>query len=273
MYKGQLIFKLVVRALVCLGVSNVAHALNFEGELRTPYVINVTIDPKAASLPEVKPYLEKATKLIGTSFQVAEFEEVLYIKKDSTYSVKSVIPTGSVVSTVTPLDKVLRIGEGKVVNGRPIASKVVEQRGSSEPSLMALVNEKLKKIFYYRGKENVRTEDLPAGGLVDIVMLGYLYFGQSVPVKNVTLSATDARRPFLNQTLRATETPISFGGETFPGVKFTRVLTPDEDATLEFWVRKSDGLPVRTLIGLSGKYGVTIDIYPRKLHPVLTAKR
>lgn len=174
---------------------------------------------------------------------------------------------------MTPLDKVVRLGDGKVINGRPIAVKVLEQRGSSEPPLMALTNEKLKKIFYYRGKENVRTEDLPAGGFVDIVMLGYLYFGQQVPAKNVTLSATDARRPFVNQTLKAVETPITFAGETFPGVKFTRGLTPGEDATLEFSVRKSEGLPVRTLIGLSRKYGVTIDIYPRKLHPVQTVKK
>ena len=83
----------------------------------------------------------------------------------------------------------------------------------------------------------------------------------------------DAKRPFINQTLKATETPITFDGQTFPGVKFTRVLTPGEDATLEFWVRKADGLPVRTLIGLCGKYGVTIDIYPRKLHALLTSQK
>lgn len=249
-----------------------AYALSYVGDLRTPYIVNVTVDPKAASLPEAKPYLEKATKLIGTNFQVAEFEEVLSIKKDGTYSVRSLIPMGSVVSTVTPLDKVMRMGDGRVVNGRPIAAKVVEQRGSNEASLMALVNDKLKKIFFYRGKENVRTEDLPAAGVTDIVMLGYLFLGQQVPVKNVTISAIDAKRPFLNQTLRATETPITFAGETFPGVKFSRVLTPGEDATLEFWVRKSDGLPVRMLIGLSGKYGVTVDIYPRKLQPVLSQK-
>lgn len=274
--KKHMVSQLLHRVL--LGVSLVATsspvlALNYEGELRTPFVINVTIDPKAASLPDAKPYLEKATKLIGTNFQVAEFEEVLTIKKDGAYSVRSIIPTGSVVSTVTPLDKVMRLGDGKVVGGRPVATKVIEQRGSSEPSLMALINEKLNKIFYYRGKENVRTEALPAGGVTDIVMLGYLFLGQPVPVKNVTISATDARRPFINQTLKATDTPITFAGETFPGVKFTRVLTPGEDATLEFWVRKADGLPVRTLIGLSGKYGVTIDIYPRKLHPVLGGKK
>jgi hypothetical protein len=263
--------KIFIFFSVVLGAVN-AKALTYVGELRTPYVINVTVDSKAATLPDAKPYLEKATKLIGTNFQVAEFEESLSIKKDGTYSVRSVIPTGSFVSTVTPLDKVVRMGDGKVVNGRPIATKVVEQRGSNEPTLLALMNDKLNKIFYYRGKENVRTEGLPAGGVADIVMLGYLYLGQPVPLKNVILSATDARRPFVNQTLKATETPITFAGETFPGVKFTRVLTPGEDATLEFWVRKSDGLPVRTLIGLSGKYGVTIDIYPRKLHPVLTQK-
>ena len=264
---------LLLSGLGLLLANGSAQALSFEGELRTPYVVNVTVDPKAASLPEVKPYLEKATKLVGTNFQVAEFEELLSVKKDGSYSVKSIIPMGSVVSTVTPLDKVVRLGDGKVVSGRPVAAKVSEQRGSSEPPLMALVNDKLKKIFYYRGKENVRTEDLPAGGVVDIVMIGYLYLGQQVPTKNVTISATDARRPFVNQTLKATETPITFAGETFPGVKFTRVLSPGEDATLEFWVRKADGLPVRTLIGLSAKYGVTIDIYPRKLHPVMTVKK
>ena len=259
--------------LAALLLAPAAQALNYQGELRTPYIINVTVDPKAATLPEAKEYLAKATKLVGTNFQVAEFEEVLTIKKDGAYSVRSIIPTGSVVSTVTPLDKVMRLGDGKVVNGRPIATKVIEQRGSNEPSLMALINDKLNKVFFYRGKDNVRTEDLPAGGLTDVVMLGYLYLGQPVPVKNVTLSALDAKRPFINQTLKATETPITFAGETFAGVKFTRVLTPGEDATLEFWVRKADGLPVRTLIGLSGKYGVTIDIYPRKLHPVMTAKK
>lgn len=268
----KVLLKVAAGALV-FAATGMAHALTYEGELRTPYVINVTVDPKAATLPEVKPYLEKATKLVGTNFQVAEFEEVLTIKKDGSYSAKSIIPTGSVVSTVTPLDKVVRMGDGKVVGGRPFAAKVVEQRGSNEPALMALTNDKLKKIFYYRGKENVRTEDLPAGGVVDIVMLGYMFLGQPVPPKNVTVSATDAKRPFVNQTLKATETPITFAGETFPGVKFTRVLSPGEDATLEFWVRKSDGLPVRTLIGLSGKYGVTIDIYPRKLHPVLIGKK
>lgn len=255
-------------SLLVFGTS--AYALSYVGELRTPYIVNVSVDPKAATLPDAKPYLEKVTKLIGTNFQVAEFEEVLSIKKDGTYSVRSLIPMGSVVSTVTPLDKVMRMGDGRVVKGRPVAAKVVEQRGSNEPSLMALVNDKLKKIFFYRGKENVRTEDLPAAGVTDIVMLGYLFLGQQVPVKNATLSAIDAKRPFLNQTLKATETPITFAGETFPGVKFSRVLTPGEDATLEFWVRKADGLPVRTLIGLSGKYGVTIDIYPRNLHPLVT---
>ena len=134
-----------------------AQALNYQGELRTPYIINVTVDPKAATLPEAKEYLAKATKLVGTNFQVAEFEEVLTIKKDGAYSVRSIIPTGSVVSTVTPLDKVMRLGDGKVVNGRPIATKVIEQRGSNEPSLMALINDKLNKVFFYRGKENVRT--------------------------------------------------------------------------------------------------------------------
>ena len=272
MNRLRLLARVVAGGLI-FGAWDFAHALNYVGDLRTPYVINITVDPKAASIPEAKEYLAKATKLIGTNFQVAEFEEVLSIKKDGVYSVKSIIPMGSVVSTVTPLDKIVRLGDGKIVNGRPVASKVVEQRGSNEPPLMALMNDKLKKVFYYRGKENVRSEELPAGGLSDIVMLGYLYLGQPVPVKNVTLSATDARRPFLNQTLKATETPISFAGETFPGVKFTRVLTPGEDATLEFWVRKADGLPVRTLIGLSGKYGVTIDIYPRKLHPVLTSQK
>ena len=250
-----------------------AQALSYTGELKTPYVINISVDPKAASLPEAKPYLEKATKLSGPRCEVASFEEVLNIKKDGSYQVKSIIPMGSVISTVTPLDKVLRLGEGKVVGGKPIASKVVEQRGSNEPSLMALTNEKLNKVYFYRGKDNVRTEDIPPGGLIDIVMLGYLHLGQQVPVKNLTLSAVDAKRPFINQMLKATEAPITFDGQTFPGVKFTRVLTPGEDATLEFWVRKADGLPVRMLIGLSGKYGVTVDIYPRKLHPLLSTQR
>lgn len=60
-------------------------------------MINVTVDPKASSLPEVKPYLEKATKLVGSNFQVGEFEEVFTIKKDGSYSVKSIIPKGSIV--------------------------------------------------------------------------------------------------------------------------------------------------------------------------------
>ena len=250
-----------------------AQATSYIGELKTPYVINISIDPKAASLPEAKPYLEKATKLIGTRFEVASFEETLTIKRDGTYQIKSMIPMGSVISTITPLDKVLRMGEGKIINSKPIAAKVIEQRGSGEPTLMALSNEKLNKLYFYRGKENVRTEELPTGGVTDIVMLGYLYLGQQVPVKNVTLSALDAKRPFINQTLKVTETPITFDGQTFPGVKFTRVLSQGEDASLEFWVRKSDGLPVRTLIGLSEKYGVTIDIYPRKLQPALTGSQ
>lgn len=259
----------VVIVASMLIASQQAQALSYVGELRTPYIVNISIDPKAASLPEAKPYLEKATKLVGTRFEVASFEQVLTVRKDGSYQVKSIIPMGSIVSTVTPLDKILRIGDGKIVNGRPIATKVVEQRGSNEPSLMALINEKLNKVYFYRGKENVRTEDLPPGGLVDIVMLGYIYLGQQVPVKNVTLSAVDAKRPFINQTLKATETPITFDGTTFPGVKFTRQLTSGEDATLEFWIRKADGVPIRLLIGLSGKYGVTIDIYPRKTPPLL----
>lgn len=266
--------KLIALALLgyALFQSGLVHATAYVGELRTPYVVNITVDPKAASLPEAKEYLAKATKLVGTNFQVTEFDEVLTIKPDGQYTIRSVIPTGSVVSSVTPLDKVVRMGEGRLVNGRALATKVVEQRGTKEPALMALMNDKTKKIFFYRGNENVRTEPLPAGGVTDIVMLGYLFLGQSVPVKNVTLSAVDAKRPFLNQTLKAAEVPITFAGQTFPAVKFTRLLVPGEDATLEFWVRKADGMPIRLLVGLSGKYGVTVDIYPRSLHPILAAK-
>lgn len=264
-------FILKLSTLAILLLVPTTHATQLISELKTPYDIQVLFDTNAATLTGASVYISKATKLFGSRIELSSFDEILTISKDGNYQVRSDIPMGLAIRSITPLDKIIRFGEGKIINGVPVANKISEQRGSSEQPLLALSNEKLKKIFFQQGKDT-RTEPLPPRGVTDLQMMPYLFLGAPVPVKPITLSMMDAKRLFVNETLRATEVPITLNGETFPGVKFSRVLRPGEEASLDVWVRKADGAPVRMSIGLSAKYGATIYVRARKLPPVLPTK-
>ena len=262
-------FSLTALAVVLLVPT--AQATQLTGELKTPYDVTIAFDANAATLSEAGKYATKVTKLCGSKIELSSFEEVLTVGRDGRYQIRSIVPMPLALRSITPLDKIVRLGEGKISSGIPLADKISEQRGSSEQPLLALTNEKLKQVSFQKGKA-ARTEPLPTKGVTDLLMIPYLFVGSPVPVKPITISLMDSKRLFVKETLLATETPITVSGETFSCVRFSRVLVPGEDASLDVWVRKADGAPVRMSIGLSAKYGATIDVRTRRLPPALLTK-
>jgi hypothetical protein len=233
-------------------------AMQFVGQINTPYVLNLVLDTKNIK----QSYLIAATKLLGSKFELARFNESLVVNQDGTYRVQSVIEMNTLVSKLSPLDKVIRSGEGKVYEGFPQSINSKEQRGSSSLELSSSADYAAKKINFSKGRVINKTIDLPVDGVIDINMLSYLFLGESNFQKELTLNVVWPKGLYSQQKLIGSDVVITFAGQKFPGIKYSKVKKNASDNSLDIWIRKSDGKPMRILIGLSAKYGVILDVYP-----------
>jgi hypothetical protein len=46
----------------------------------------------------------------------------------------------------------------------------------------------------------------------------------------------------------------------YHSVKLTRRKVSAEDASVEYWLKENDGLPLRVRIGMSQRYGAVLDL-------------
>ena len=233
-------------------------AMQFVGQINTPYVLNLVLDTKNVK----QSYLIAATKLLGSKFELAHFNESLVVNPDGTYRVQSVIEMNTLVSKLSPLDKIIRTGEGKVYEGFPQSINSKEQRGSPSLELSSSADYAAKKINFSKGRVINKTIGLPVDGVIDINMLSYLFLGESNFQKELTLNVVWPKGLYSQQKFIGSDVVITFAGQKFPGIKYSKVPKNASDNALDIWIRKSDGKPMRILIGLSAKYGVILDVYP-----------
>jgi hypothetical protein len=211
-----------------------------------------------------------ALKTLGREFEVSRFTES-YKRTGLDVSIKSEIPISKALGLMGGIDKISRSSAGFFKDGKFLPLQVTEQRGSGKTLYSARIDHKKKKIAYLKDR-TLTKEEAFEGELTDLIHLPYRWIGSPVPRKSFSTNITDARKIYRNEEFTASDMEVMFLGAKTPVVRFVRKRRDAETEGIEFWVRKSDGLPIRIIITLSKKYGLKIDSYPYQRSEIIAQR-
>lgn len=230
------------------------------------YDLSITVD---ANRPSEAVSRVKAAKgamaLLGGSIAAGTIEDVVNIG-DEAYTISSTGKADRILATLLGGDTLTRRSEGAVGGGYMASQRFSESRGTKRRLGVNTDYPKRIAIFYKNGKESkVETVNYR---IADSASMPYLFLRQPLPLTAMTIAATDgiAIREFI---MKVSDEVVQVGKAQVAAVHLTRDQRKGDDASLDLWVRKEDGMPLRFRVGLDDKYGVVLEQKLRELPPVL----
>ncbi|MBK8336754.1 MAG: hypothetical protein IPL03_09180 [Sterolibacteriaceae bacterium] len=230
------------------------------------YDLSITVD---ANRPSEAVSRVKAAKgamaLLGGSIAAGTIEDVVSIG-DEAYTISSTGKAERILATLLGGDTLLRRSEGAVGGGYMASQRFSESRGTKRRLGVNTDYPKRIAIFYKNGKESkVETVNYR---IADSASMPYLFLRQPLPLTAMTIAATDglAIREFI---MKVSDEVVQVGKAQVAAVHLTRDQRKGDDASLDLWVRKEDGMPLRFRVGLDDKYGVVLEQKLRELPPVV----
>lgn len=230
------------------------------------YDLSITVD---ANRPSEAVSRVKAAKgamaLLGGSIAAGTIEDVVNIG-DEAYTISSTGKADRILATLLGGDTLTRRSEGAVGGGYMASQRFSESRGTKRRLGVNTDYPKRIAIFYKNGKESkVETVNYR---IADSASMPYLFLRQPLPLTAMTIAATDgiAIREFI---MKVSDEVVQVGKAQVAAVHLTRDQRKGDDASLDLWVRKEDGMPLRFRVGLDDKYGVVLEQKLRELPPVV----
>lgn len=230
------------------------------------YDLSITVD---ANRPSEAVSRVKAAKgamaLLGGSISAGTIEDVVNIG-DEAYTISSTGKADRILATLLGGDTLTRRSEGAVGGGYMASQRFSESRGTKRRLGVNTDYPKRIAIFYKNGKESkVETVNYR---IADSASMPYLFLRQPLPLTAMTIAATDgiAIREFI---MKVSDEVVQVGKAQVAAVHLTRDQRKGDDASLDLWVRKEDGMPLRFRVGLDDKYGVVLEQKLRELPPVV----
>ena len=92
----------------------------------------------------------------------------------------------------------------------------------------------------------------------DVLSLGYAFMGKR-PTQALSIAMSDGKS-IKRMIFDVRKEPLKLSAGQWDTVKLTRRVANKDDATVEYWLRTSDGLPLRVRIGMSQRYGAVLDL-------------
>lgn len=230
--------------------------------LQTPQTFTLRYEATLSSDPKRQTGL---ARLLGEGTSMGHFEDQVSLKPGS-YRIESIGKVTGWVATFLKGDTWHRTSEGKLVRSGLQVTRFTEQRG--RPGLTAVDINYAKKTATFHRDQNVLKQEPISGRVFDSANLPYVFLGKPMPKAAFTLSVIDGKSVKLF-TFEATSETIEVQGASVPVIKLTRRIVQPDDATYELWLRPADGMPLRTRIGASVKYGIILEQKLQALPPVL----
>lgn len=229
------------------------------------YDLSVTVDAKRNSEATTK---VKATKgamaLLGGSIAAGSIEDVVNISATS-YSVSSSGRANRLVAAVLGGDTLSRRSEGAVGGGYLASQKFSETRGAK--TRLAVNTDYPKRIAtYYKNGKQTKIEAVNFR-IADSASMPYLFLRQPLPATPITIAATDGRATrqiYLNPT----DEVVQIGKQQIAALHLARNQRQSDEAAVDLWLRKDDGMPLILRLGLDDKYGVVLEQKLRELPPI-----
>jgi hypothetical protein len=221
------------------------------------YEVSATVDTNrnTEAAAAVKA-LKSALWLVGGSLSAGTLtDEVSF--GDTQYRIRTRSDASTILKMATSAANISRQSDGRrLASGRPYSDRFVEKKGTKEPVVVTLDYGR-KLATYMRGKELRKQEPL-GNSVADSAVLPYIFFRQPRPTGPALILATDGistRQLMLDQA----DTTVEVAGRSLAAVKWTRRLSNAQDPSLELWVRKEDGFPLRMRLGLNARYGAVLE--------------
>lgn len=219
------------------------------------YEANLTIDSKRASNTGLSQGVISAlTGIMGGSISIAHVKDTVSISKDF-YQIQSSGTLGSVLGMFMS-GSLERTSVGSISGGTLNTLRYVDVRGSN-PALITLIDEKTKTVFFYEGKRltgRVAFQSKPQ----DVLSLSYAFIGH-IPTQPFSVALSDGKSIKL-ATFDVKSESLTVPSGQWKATKITRRISSLEDASVEFWLRSTDGAPLRMRIGMNQRYGATLDL-------------
>lgn len=225
------------------------------------YDAQLSLDKKRATETGMSSSMINAlTSVMGNSVSIAEVVDTVSINKN-TYHIQSMGTLTRLVSVFMAKGTFIRISEGQMTENVPNTLRYVDVR-TSNPPLTTLVDEKKKSIYFYNGK--IITNTIPYQNKIqDVLSVGYGFIGK-LPSRPVTMSMSDGKS-IKEATFDISKETLELFAKKIETIKLTRRLSSKDDASVEYWLRSTDGLPVRVRIGMSQRYGAVLDLTAMKI--------
>lgn len=230
-------------------------------KLSVTYDVDVSVDPNrgGSGLAVSKALLGKVSH--GGAVSFGSLQDTVLIEP-TTYSVSSTGQAADGFKPFLPGDKLSRQSEGMVVGGRLASQRFSETRGS-KPTRRVEFDYAKRVAIFYKGKTVAKQEPL-LYSTADVASLPYMFVKQPMPRAPLTVALTDGKS-IRNLALKPEETSVQIGGQNIPAVKLTRVPESGDDAAVDLWLRKSDGMPLRLRLDLNTKYGLVLNQQVREV--------
>lgn len=229
------------------------------------YDLSITVDGNRDSEAAAKIKAAKgAMSLLGGSFSAGTIDDVVSIS-DANYTVSSNGKANRVVAALLGGDTLSRRSEGAVGGGYLASQRFSESRGTKRRLAVSTDYEKRTATYFKNGaqtkKETVNYR------IADTASMPYLFLRQPLPLTAMTIAATDgiSTKQFI---MKVSDDVVQIGNIQVAALHLARDQRQGDDASLDLWLRKEDGMPLRFRVGLDDKYGVVLDQKLRELPPI-----
>lgn len=227
-----------------------------EQKFTVSYSANLTLDQKQANATGMsKTMISALSGIVGNAVKIADVSDTVTFTKN-TYHIQSTGTLKMILAMFVNKGTFIRTSDGQISESTLNTLRYVDIRADNPP-LTTLIDEKNNTILFYNGK--TKTGSTPYKTKIrDVLSLGYSFIGH-LPTGAFTANISDGKsiKEAVFDSKRETAELPTGKSDT---IKLTRRLTEKGDASIEYWLRASDGLPLRMRIGMNERYGVVLDM-------------
>jgi hypothetical protein len=252
--RSPLLKRLTLILIVCAAtVTTGQAAAQTLQKFSVSYSANLTLDEKQANLTGMSKTMVSA--LSGKAVTIADVTDTVTLTKN-TYHIQSTGTLKTILAMFVSKGTFVRVSDGQISDSTLNTLRYVDIRASNPP-LTTLIDEKNSNILFYNGKTKTATTPYK-NKIRDVLSVGYSFIGK-LPTSAFTTTLADGKS--IKQAVFdvSKETLALPTGKT-DTIKLTRRLASKGDASVEYWLRASDGLPLRMRIGMNERYGVILDM-------------
>lgn len=192
----------------------------------------------------------------GGAVNAGTLLEEVSLTQHGAYVIRNTIKPEGLLATIWHNTDLERVSEGQVAGDQLSTTRYFDQR-VKQAALTVTVEVATSRVQFRKGDELVSEEAL-TGTLTDAAALPWMFAGRATPQSGVRIAFTDGKS-IKSADFDVSHEAIAIAAQDVPALKLVRKRSDPDDASITLWIRETDGVPLRMIVGLNARYGVAID--------------